>query len=174
MKYNLNDLMKTLCDTKSTIANNTVTFYCVADKIVRTKSDLIENDMFYKLFVEAWNESINDNDSEMIKLLSDATGKTVTEVQAYSTERVERNVDFKVENDEATYSISVPILRNKKPVDDIPFEYIESYLKSFEIRLYKVNAGRTTTYDRLSAFPCSDYDATARDVIRIVFETNNS
>lgn len=172
MKYNLNDLMKTLCDTKSVIANNTVTFYCVADKIVRTKSDLIENDMFYKLFVEAWNESINDNDSEMIKLLSDATGKTVTDVQAYSTERVERNVDFKVENDEATYSISVPILRNKKPVDDIPFEYIESYLKSFEIRLYKVNAGRTTTYDRLSAFPCSDY-VTARDVIRKWFETDN-
>ena len=174
MKYNLNDLMKNLCDTKYMITNNTITFYCVADRIVRTKSDLIENDMFYKLFVEAWNESINDNDSEMIKLLSDATGKTVTEVQAYSTERVERNVDFKVENDEATYSISVQILRNKKPVDDIPFEYIESYLKSFEIRLYKVNAGRTTTYDRLSAFPCSDYDATARDVIRIVFETNNS
>ena len=174
MKYNLNDLMKTLCDTKSVIANNTVTFYCVADRIVRTKSDLIENDMFYKLFVEAWNESINGNDYEMIKLLSDATGKTVTEVQAYSTERVERNVDFKVENDEATYSISVPILRNKKPVDEIPFEYVESYLKSFEIRLYKVNAGRTTTYERLSAFPCSDSDATARETIRYWFAANNS
>ena len=174
MKYNLNDLMKNLCDTKSMITNNTITFYCVADRIVRTKSDLIENDMFYKLFVEAWNESINDNDSEMIKLLSDAACKTVTDVQAYGTERVERNVDFKVENDEATYSISVPILRNKKPVDDIPFEYIESYLKSFEIRLYKVNAGRTITYDRLSAFPCSDSDATAREIIRYWFATNNS
>lgn len=173
MKYNLNDLMKNLCYTKSTITDNTITFYCVADKIVRTKSDLIENDMFYKLFVEAWNESINGNDSEIIKLLSDATGKTVTDVQAYSTVRVERNVDFKVDGDESTYFIAVPILRNKKPVDDIPFEYIESYLKSFEIRLYKVNAGRTTTYDRLSAFPCSDYDATARDVIRKWFETDN-
>jgi hypothetical protein len=67
------------------ITDNTITFYCVADRIVRTKSDLIENDMFYKLFVEAWNESINGNDSEMIKLLSDATCKTVTDVQAYST-----------------------------------------------------------------------------------------
>lgn len=173
MKYNLNDLMKTLCDTKSVIANNTVTFYCVADRIVRTKSDLIENDMFYKLFVEAWKESINGNDSEMIKLLSDATGKTVTDVQAYGTERVERNVDFKVENDESTYSLAVPILRNKKPVDEVPFECVESYLKSFEIRLYKVNAGRTVTYDRLSAFPCSD-DVTVRDVIRKLFVTNNS
>lgn len=173
MKYNLNDLMKTLCDKKSVIANNTVTFYCVADKIIQTKSYLIEYDMFYKLFVEAWNESINGNDYEMIKLLSDVTGKTVTDVHTYSTERVERNVDFKVENDESTYSIAVPILRNKKPVDEIPFEYIESYLKSFEIRLYKVTAGRTTTYERLSAFPCSDYDATARDVIRKWFETDN-
>ena len=174
MKYNLNDLMKNLCDTKAMITDNTITFYCVADKIVRTKSDLIENDMFYKLFVEAWNESINGDDSEMIKLLSDATGGTVTDVQTYSTERVERNVDFKVDGDESTYSIAVPILRSKKPVDEIPFEYVESYIKSFEIRLYKVNAGRTTTYERLSEFPCSDSDATARDVIRIVFETNNS
>lgn len=174
MKYNLNDLMKTLCDTKSVIANNTVTFYCVADRIVRTKSDLIENDMFYKLFVEAWNESINGNDSEMIKLLSDATGKTVTDVQAYSTERVERNVDFKVEDDDSTYSIAVPIIRNKKPVDEIPFEYVESYIKSFEIRLYKVNAGRTTTYERISAFPHFDPNMTARDVIHIRFETDNS
>lgn len=174
MKYNLNDLMKTLCDTKSVITDNTITFYCVADRIVRTKSNLIENDMFYKLFVEAWNESINGNDSEMIKLLSDATCKTVTDVQAYSTERVERNVDFKVDGDESTYSIAVPILRNKKPVDDIPFEYIESYLKSFDIRLYKVNAGRTTTYERISAFPHFDPNMTARDVIRIRFETDNS
>lgn len=173
MKYNLNDLMRTLFNTKRMIANNTVTFYCVADKIVQTKSDLIENDMFYKLFVEAWKESINGNDSEMIKLLSDAACKTVTDVQAYSTERVERNVDFKVENDESTYSIAVPILRNKKPVDEVPFEYVESYIKSFEIRLYKVNAGRTVTYDRLSAFPCSD-DVTVRDVIRKLFVTNNS
>lgn len=174
MKYNLNDLMKTLCDTKSVIANNTATLYCVADKIVQTKSNLIENDMFYKLFVEAWKENVNGNDFEMTKLLSDATGKTVTDVQAYSTERVERNVDFKVENNESTYSIAVPILRNKKPVDDIPFEYIESYLKSFDIRLYKVNAGRTTTYERISAFPHFDTNMTARDVIRIRFETDNS
>lgn len=174
MKYNLNDLMKNLCDTKAMITDNTITFYCVADRIVRTKSNLIENDMFYKLFVEAWNESINGNDSEMIKLLSDATCKTVTDVQAYSTERVERNVDFKVDGDESTYSIAVPILRNKKPVDDIPFEYIESYLKSFDIRLYKVNAGRTTTYERISAFPHFDPNMTARDVIRIRFETDNS
>lgn len=173
MKYNFDDLMETLFNTKRMITNSMTTFYCVADKIVQTKSDLIENDMFYKLFVEAWNESINGNDSEMIKLLSDATGKTVTDVQAYGTERVERNVDFKVENDESTYSIAVPILRNKKPVDEIPFEYIESYIKSFEIRLYKVNAGRTVTYDRLSAFPCSD-DVTARDVIRKLFVENNS
>lgn len=174
MKYNLNDLMKTLCDTKSMITNNTITFYCVADEITRTKSDLIENDMFYKLFVEAWKESINGNDFEMTKLLSDATGKTVTDIHTYSTERVERNVDFKVEGDEATYSIAVPILRNKKPVDEIPFEYVESYIKSFEIRLYKVNAGRTTTYDRISEFPHFDPDMTARDVIRIRFETENS
>lgn len=174
MKYNLNDLMKNLCDTKAMITDNTITFYCVADRIVRTKSDLIENDMFYKLFVEAWKESINGNDSEMIKLLSDATGKTVTDVQAYSTERVERNVDFKVEDDDSTYSIAVPILRSKKPVDEIPFEYVESYLKSFEIRLYKVNAGRTTTYDRISAFPHFDPNMTARDVIRIRFEADNS
>lgn len=174
MKYNLNDLMKTLFDTKSALTDSMITFYCVADKIVLKKSDLIENDMFYKLFVEAWKESIDGNDFEMTKLLSDATGKTVTDIHTYSTERVERNVDFKVEGDESTYSIAVPILRNKKPVDEIPFEYVESYIKSFEIRLYKVNSGRTTTYDRLSAFPCSDYDATARDVIRIVFETNNS
>lgn len=174
MKYNLNDLMKNLCDTKSVITDNTIAFYCVADKIVRTKSDLIENDMFYKLFVEAWKESINGNDSEMIKLLSDATGKTVTEIHAYSTERVERNVDFKVENDESTYSIAVPILRNKKPVDDVPFEYVESYIKSFEIRFYKVNAGRTNTHERLSAFPCSDSDATAREVIRYWFASNDS
>lgn len=173
MKYNLNDLMGTLFNTKRMITNSMTTFYCVADKIVQTKSDLIENDMFYKLFVEAWKESINGNDSEMIKLLSDATGKTVTDVQAYGTERVERNVDFKVEDDDSTYSIAVPILRNKKPVDEIPFEYIESYLKSFEIRLYKVNAGRTVTYDRLSAFPCSD-DVTVRDVVRKLFVTNNS
>ena len=173
MKYNFDDLMETLFNTKRMITNSMTTFYCVADKIVQTKSDLIENDMFYKLFVEAWKESIDGNDSEMIKLLSDATGKTVTNVQAYSTERVERNVDFKVENDESTYSIAVPILRNKKPVDEIPFEYIASYIKSFEIRLYKVNAGRTTTYDRISAFPCSD-DVTARDVIRIRFDTDNS
>ncbi len=174
MKYNLNDLVETLRDTKSVIENNTVTFYCVADKIMQTKSDLIENDMFYKLFVEAWKESINGSDSEMIKLLSDATGKTVTDVQTYSTERVERNVDFEVEGDGATYSIAVPILRNKKPVDEIPFEYIESYLKSFEIRLYKVNAGRTITYDRLSAFPNSNSGVTVRDVIRNWFETENN
>lgn len=173
MKYNLNDLMGTLFNTKRMITNSMTTFYCVADKIIQTKSDLIENDMFYKLFVEAWKDSINGNDSEMIKLLSDATGKTVTDVQAYSTERVERNVDFKVEDDESTYSIAVPILRSKKPVDEIPFEYVESYLKSFEIRLYKVNAGRTTTYDGLSAFPCSD-DVTARDVIRKWFVADNS
>lgn len=174
MKYNLNDLMETIFNTKRMLTNSMTTFYCVADKIIQTKSDLIENDMFYKLFVEAWKESINGNDFEMIKLLSDATGKTVTEIHAYSTERVERNVDFKVEDDESTYSIAVPILRNKKPVDDVPFEYIESYLKSFEIRLYKVNAGRTTTYDRLSAFPHFDPNMTARDVIRIKFETENS
>jgi hypothetical protein len=174
MKYNLNDLMGTLFNTKRMITNSMTTFYCVADKIVQTKSDLIENDMFYKLFVEAWNESINGNDSEMIKLLSDATGKTVTDIQAYSTERVERNVDFKVEDDESTYSIAVPILRSKKPIDDVPFEYVESYIKSFEIRLYKVNAGRTTTYERLSAFPCSGSDATAREVIRYWFATNNN
>ena len=174
MKYNLNDLMKNLCNTKSIITNNTITFYCVADEITRTKSDLIENDMFYKLFVEAWKASINGNDFEMTKLLSDATGKTVTEIHAYGTERVERNVDFKVENDESTYSIAVPILRNKKPVDDVPFEYVESYIKSFEIRLYKVNAGRTIMYDRLSAFPNSNSDTTARDVIRNWFATNNS
>ena len=174
MKYNFDDLMETLFNTKRMITNSMTTFYCVADKIVQTKSDLIKNDMFYKLFVEAWKESIDGNDSEMIKLLSDATCKTVTDIQAYSTERVERNVDFKVENDESTYSIAVPILRNKKPVDEIPFEYIESYLKSFEIRLYKVNAGRTTTYDRLSAFPCPDSDATARDAIHIRFDTDNS
>lgn len=174
MKYNLNDLMGTLFNTKRMITNSMTTFYCVADRIVRTKSDLIENDMFYKLFVEAWKESINGNDSEMIKLLSDATGKTVTDVQAYGTERVERNVDFKVEDDDSTYSIAVPVLRNKKPVDEIPFEYVESYIKSFEIRLYKVNAGRTVTYDRLSAFPCSDSDATARETIRYWFAANNS
>lgn len=174
MKYNFDDLMETLFNTKRTITNSMTTFYCVADKIIQTKGDLIENDMFYKLFVEAWKESINDNDSEMIKLLSDATGKTVTDVQAYSTERVERNVDFKVENDESTYSIAVPILRNKKPVDDVPFEYIESYLKSFEIRLYKVNAGRTTTYERISEFPHFDPNMTARDVIHTRFETENS
>lgn len=174
MKYNFNDLMGTLFNTKRVITNSMTTFYCVADKIIQTKSDLIENDMFYKLFVEAWNESINGSDSEMIKLLSDATGKTVTEIHAYSTERVERNVDFKVENDESTYSIAVPILRNKKPVDEIPFEYIESYLKSFEIRLYKVNAGRTITYERISAFPHFDPNMTARDVIHIRFETENS
>lgn len=174
MKYNLNDLMGTLFNTKRMITNSMTTFYCVADKIVQTKSDLIENDMFYKLFVEAWKESINGNDLEMTKLLSDATGKTVTDIHTYSTERVERNVDFKVEGDESTYSIAVPILRNKKPVDEIPFEYIESYLKSFEIRLYKVNAGRTTTYERLSAFPCSDSDATARETIRYWFAANNS
>ena len=174
MKYNFDDLMETLFNTKRMITNSMTTFYCVADKIVQTKSDLIENDMFYKLFVEAWKESIDGNDSEMIKLLSDATCKTVTDIQAYSTERVERNVDFKVEGDESTYSIAVPILRNKKPVDEIPFEYIESYLKSFEIRLYKVNAERTTTYDRLSAFPCPDSDATARDAIHIRFDTDNS
>ena len=174
MEYNFNDLMETLFNTKRMLTNSMTTFYCVADKIVQTKSDLVENDMFYKLFVEAWKESIDGNDSEMIKLLSDATGKTVTEIHAYSTERVERNVDFKVENDELTYSIAVPILRNKKPVDEIPFEYIESYIKSFEIRLYKVNAGRTTTYERLSAFPCSDSDATAREIIRYWFAANNS
>lgn len=174
MKYNLNDLMKNLCDTKSTITDNTITFYCVADKIIKTKSDLIEYDIFYKLFVEAWKENVNGSDSEMIKLLSDATGKTVTDIHMYRTECIERNVDFKVENDEETYSISVPILRNKKPVDDIPFEYVESYIKSFEIRLYKVNAGRTITYDRLSAFPCLDSDATAREVIRYWFAINNS
>ena len=174
MKYNFDDLMETLFNTKRMITNSMTTFYCVADKIVQTKSDLIENDMFYKLFVEAWKESIDGNDSEMIKLLSDATCKTVTDIQAYSTERVERNVDFKVEGDESTYSIAVPILRSKKPVDEIPFEYVESYLKSFEIRLYKVNAGRTTTYDRLSAFPCPDSDATARDAIHIRFDTDNS
>lgn len=174
MKYNFNDLMETLFNTKRMITNSMTTFYCVADKIIQTKSDLVENDMFYKLFVEAWKESINGNDSEMIKLLSDATGKTVTDIHTYSTERVERNVDFKVENDESTYSIAVPILRNKKPVDEVPFEYIESYLKSFEIRLYKVNSGRTTTYDRLSEFPNSNSDMTARDVIRRWFETDNS
>lgn len=174
MKYNLNDLMETIFNTKRMLTNSMTTFYCVADKIIQTKSDLIENDMFYKLFVEAWKESINGNDFEMIKLLSDANGKTVTEIHAYSTERVERNVDFKVENDELTYSIAVPILRNKKPVDDVPFEYIESYLKSFDIRLYKVNAGRTTTYERISAFPHFDPNMTARDVIRIRFETENS
>ena len=172
MKYNFNDLMKTFFDTKSMITDNTITLYCVADKIIQTKSDLIENDMFYKLFVVAWKESINGDDSEMIKLLSDATGKTVTNIHTYSTERVERNVDFKVENDEVTYSIAVPILRNKKSVDEIPFEYIESYLKSFEIRLYKVNAGKTITYERLSAFPHFDPSMTARDVIRIRFETD--
>ena len=174
MKYNLNDLMKNLCDTKSIITDSTITFYCVADKIIHTKSDLIEYDIFYKLFVEAWKASINGNDFEMTKLLSDATDKTVTEIHVYSTERIERNVDFKVENDETTYSISVPVLGNKKPVDEVPFEYVESYIKSFEIRLYKVNAGRTTTYERVSAFPCPDSDATARDVIRNWFATNNS
>ncbi len=174
MKYNFNDLMETLFNTKHMITNSMTTFYCVADKIIQTKSDLIENDVFYKLFVEAWKESINGSDSEMIKLLSDATGKTVTEIHAYSTERVERNVDFKVENDESTYSIAVPILRNKKPVDEIPFEYIEKYLKSFEIRLYKVNAGKSTTYEKLSAFPHFDPNMTARDVIHIRFETDNS
>lgn len=174
MKYNINDLMETLFNTKRMLTNSMTTFYCVADKIIQTKSDLIENDMFYKLFVEAWKESINCNDSEMIKLLSDATGKAVTDIHTYSTERVERNVDFKVENDESTYSIAVPILRNKKPVDDVPFEYIESYLKSFDIRLYKVNAGRTTTYERISAFPHFDTNMTARDVIHIRFETENS
>lgn len=174
MEYNLNDLMETLFNTKRMLTNSMTTFYCVADKIIQTKSDLIENDMFYKLFVEAWKESINGNDFEMIKLLSDATGKTVTEIHAYSTERVERNVDFKVENDESTYSIAVPILKNKALVEDVPFEYVESYIKSFEIRLYKVNARRTITYDRLSAFPCPDSDATAREVIRYWFATNNS
>lgn len=174
MKYNLNDLMKNLCDTKSMITDSTITFYCVADKIIQTKSDLIKYDIFYKLFVEAWKASINGNDFEMTKLLSDATGKTVTDIHTYSTERVESNVDFKVEDDEATYSISVPIFRNKKPVDEVPFEYVESYIKSFEIRLYKVNAGRTTTYERISAFPHSNRDMTARDVIRNWFETDNS
>lgn len=174
MEYNFNDLMETLFNTKRILTNSMTTFYCVADKIVQTKSDMIENDMFYKLFVEAWKESINGNDSEMIKLLSDATCKNVTDIHTYSTEHIERNVDFKVEGDEATYSIAVPIIENKTPVDYIQFEYIESYLKSFEIRLYKVNAGKTTTYDRLSAFPCSDSDATAREVIRYWFAANNS
>lgn len=174
MKYSLNDLMKNLSDTKSMITDSTITFYCVANRIVQTKSDFIENDMFYKLFVEAWEESINGNDSEMTKLLSDATGKIVTDIHTYSTERFERNVDFKVEGDEAIYCIAVPVLRNKKSVDEIPLEYIESYLKSFEIRLYKVNAGRTITYDRLSAFPNSNFDMTARDVIRNWFETDSN
>lgn len=174
MKYNLNDLMKTLSDTKSMITDSTITFYCVANRIAQTKSDLIENDMFYKLFVEAWKESINGNDSEMTKLLSDATGKIVADIHTYSTERVERNVDFKFEGGGATYSISVPILRNRKPVDEIPFEYVESHLKSFEIRLYRVNAGRTITYDRLSAFPNSNFDMTARDVIRNWFEADSN
>ena len=175
MEYNLNDLMETLFNTKRMLTNSMTTFYCVADKIIQTKSDLIENDMFYKLFVEAWKESIDGNDSEMIKLLSDAAGKTVTEIHAYSTERrVERNVDFRVEDDESTYSIAVPVLKNKTLVEDVPFEYIESYLKSFDIRLYKVNAGRTTTYERISAFPHFDPNMTARDVIHIRFETENS
>ncbi len=174
MKYNFNDLMETLFNTKRMITNSMTTFYCVADKIIKAKSDLIEYDIFYKLFVEAWKENVNGSDSEMIKLLSDVTGRTVTDIHMYRTECVERNVDFKVENDESTYSIAVPILKNKKPVDDIPFEYVESYIKSFEIRLYKVNAGRTITYDRLSAFPNSNPNMSVRDVICNWFETENN
>ena len=163
-------LTKTMNNTYDNLCETMTSFYSLAQSVIDKTMQIISNDMFYKLFVENFKESFNNDDKEEItKLLCNITGKNVTNVSIHVNGKNEFwCVDFCIECKQ--YSISVPYV--PKDVEMFDFQYVREYTESIAVKIYTVSEGKfALKYDKIAKFPNNEFD-TIRETIQNYFKKN--
>lgn len=163
-------LTKTMNNTYDNLCETMTSFYSLTQSVIDKTMQIISNDMFYKLFVENFKEAFNNgNNEEIVKLLCNATGKTVRDVSIHvNGENEFWSVDFCVEGKQ--YSISVPYA--PRDVEMFDFQYVKEYTESIAVKLYTVSEGKfMLKYDKIAKFPNNEFD-TIKETIQNYFKKN--